>query len=480
MTFVRWCVRMLVIWLAAIVGIPQSGAPVQSPAPAGASLEARVDMMVGRQMTARHIPGLSLGVVRDGTLILARGYGDATLEWKQPATPDTVYLLASLTKQFTATAIILLANEGRLRLDEPLATYVSGTPASWSGITIRHLLTHTAGLKDRFELTPQGRMFMDYTSVQMLDAAEHTATDAPPGAMWQYSDQGYFLLGLVIQQVSGKSYGQFLRERIFDPIGMAATSLHDWAAIVPGRADEYAWNGSMLTGSRRRYQFGVVSHYGVQSTVLDLARYDAALSAGKIASPATLQQMWTPARLNDNTAAELAGIGYGFGWFLERFNAHREVYHGGSTGTCLYRLPDDGLSTIVLTNLEQTSGSDPCGIARMVAAQYVPAIAIVSVPAKPDPDTARGQRLRGILEALALGVAEPGEFTAAAFPVIKAAAAQQAVGFKELGAIQSFELIADDTLVSEVVQYRVRYANATIHLRFVLDGAGRIASMTAR
>jgi hypothetical protein len=190
--------------------------------------------------------------------------------------------------------------------------------------------------------------------------------------------------------------------------------------------------------------------------------------------------MWTPGRLGDGTAAEIAGIGYGFGWFLEKFNGHREVYHAGSTGTCLYRLPDDGVSAIVLTNLEQVSGSDPCFIARAAAAQYVPEIAIVSVPARDDPDTARAKRLRGAVEAFAKGQLDPAIYTPEAFRVISALAPAQAPTFDALGPIQSFQLIADDTLISEVVQYRVRYAQTTRHFRFVLDKAGRIASMTAR
>jgi CubicO group peptidase (beta-lactamase class C family) len=444
-----------------------------------ATVETRVDTIISRQMQMRRIPGLSLGVVKNGELILAKGSGNATLEWKAPATPETVYLLASMTKQFTATAIMMLAAENRLKLDDPIARYVPGAPDSWSNITLRHLLTHTAGLKDRFELM-NGRMFMDYSTAQMLDAAVKTPVDAPPGTKWQYSDQGYFLLGVVIEKASGLSYGQFLRDRVFGPLGMTSTSLHDWRAIVPNRADGYAVAGDSIVGSRRRYQFGLVSHYGVQSTIRDLARFDAGLSAGTVLPLAVQQQMWTPGRLGDGTGAGTAGIGYGFGWFLEKFNGHREIYHGGSTGTCLYRLPDDGVSTIVLTNLEQISGSDPCFIARAVAAQYVPEIAIISVPARDDPDPARSKRLRGAVEAYAKGQLDPALYTAEAYRVISALVPSQQAGFEQLGPIQSFQLVADDTLISQVVRYRVGYAQATLHFRFVLDQAGKIASMTAR
>jgi CubicO group peptidase (beta-lactamase class C family) len=270
---------------------------------------ARVDNFIARQMQMRRIPGLSLGVVKDGILLVEKGYGNATVEWDAPARPETVYLLASMTKPFTSTAIMMLAGAGRLSVDDPVSKYIAGTPASWSGITIRHLLTHTSGLKDRFELTPDGRMFLDYSAAQMLDAAMDTATDAAPGVKWQYSDQGYFLLGIVIEKSSGLSDAQFLRDRIFTPAGMTSTSLHDWAAIVPNRADGYALAGPTLGGSRRRYQFNVVSHFGVQSTIRDLARFDAALSAGTLVSLEAQQQMWTPAPLGDTSGAGSAGIG---------------------------------------------------------------------------------------------------------------------------------------------------------------------------
>lgn len=137
---------------------------------------------------------------------------------------------------------------------------------------------------------------MDYSTAQMLDAAMKTPVDAPPGTKWQYSDQGYFLLGVAIEKASGLSYGQFLRDRVFGPLGMTSTSLHDWRAIVPNRADGYALAGDTIIGSRRRYQFGMVSHYRVQSTVRDLARFDAGLSAGTLLPLAVQKEMWTPGR----------------------------------------------------------------------------------------------------------------------------------------------------------------------------------------
>jgi CubicO group peptidase (beta-lactamase class C family) len=461
--------------LAGALGVSSQQAPDAQAVP----IEQRIDALIERQMAVRHIPGLSLGVVRDGQLVLAKGYGDATLEWTQPATPDTVYLLASMTKQFTAAAIMLLVGDGKVGLDDPLAKYVDAPP-QWTGITVRHLLTHTAGLKDRFEAGQDGRMYLDYTTKQMFDAAARTPVDASPGARWQYSDQGYFLLGMVVEKASGQSYGTFLRDRIFTPAAMTSTTLHNWNLIVRQRADGYGLIGETLVGSRRRYQFALVPHFGVQSTVRDLAKYDAAISAGTILSASIFEQMSTPARLSDGRPADVAGIGYGFGWFLERFRGHREIHHGGSTGTCLYRLPDDKLTVILLTNLEQASGSDPCGIARMVAATYVPAIAIVSVPPLSDTDAARTSRLRAAIEALAKGTPDPADYNPAQFPALQAAARSQRARFESLGPLSTFELIADDAAGSRVLWYRARYRDSTLHFRFVLNAEDRITNIQSR
>jgi hypothetical protein len=190
--------------------------------------------------------------------------------------------------------------------------------------------------------------------------------------------------------------------------------------------------------------------------------------------------MWTPGKLADGQPAEIAGIGYGYGWFLEQFRGHREVHHGGSTGTCLYRLPNDGVSVIVLTNLEQASGSDPCGTARMVAAQYVPDTAIPLVPPIDDPNPQRAARLRGVVEAFAQGKVGADDYTPAALKVIGDAAKVQAAGFAKLGPIESFQLIADDALVRPVVWYRARYASTVLQFRFVLDPTGKVSSLQAR
>jgi CubicO group peptidase (beta-lactamase class C family) len=439
----------------------------------------RLDALVSSHMTARHIPGASIGIVKDGRLVFEKGYGEASLEWHAAATPTTSYLLASVTKQFTAAAIMMLVREGRIALDDTLATYLPDQP-QWARITIRQLLTHTAGLRDRFETDAEGRMWLQYSTADMLAAAARTPLAGAPGAAWQYSDQGYFLLGLIIEKVSGQRYHEFLRARIFTPAGMASTSLHDWNAIVPERADGYALAGGRPIGSRRRYQFALGPHYGVQSTVRDLAKYDAALSSGALLPPNVLEEMWTPGRLADGGPAGVGGIGYGYGWFLERFRGHPLVYHGGSTGVCLYRLPDDAVSVIVLTNLEQVAGSDPCGLARRIAAEYVPAIVIANAPPLSDPDPARTRRLRAALEAFARSAPAAADYTPAAFAILEPMSRQQGPALTALGPVTSFELIADDESGERVVWFRARHGERAVHYRFSLDASGKITSLRAQ
>jgi hypothetical protein len=173
-------------------------------------------------------------------------------------------------------------------------------------------------------------------------------------------------------------------------------------------------------------------------------------------------------------------MGYGLGWFIETFNGRRIVHHGGSTGTCLLRVPADGVSVIVLTNLEQFSGSDPCAIARGVAEVYVPAISVRHAAVIADPDTARSRLLRRAIENFAQGTADSLVYAPSAYPIMKQAAAAQKAMFAQLGPLQAFDLVAIDSLGDKVLHYRARYRDVTIGLRYVLDERGRITSLGAR
>lgn len=297
-----------------------------------------------------HIPGLSVAVVEAGEALFARGYGLENVEVEAPARAETVYEIGSLTKQFTAAAVMALVDDGIVSLDDRLMRFLLGLPVAWDDVTLRHLLSHTSGIRS-------------YTTLP--EFAEHAARDVPheevidlvagypltfaPGTGWEYSNTGYFLLGMVLERLSGKLYCDLLRDRIFAPLGMAATGVYDLHALTANRADGYEWSDGVLTNPDPVSPAWSFATGGLASTVVDLAKWDAALDAGRILKRVTLARMWTPACLADGTPAP-----YGFGWFVDESRGRRRVHHaGGIRGfrAQIMRFPEDRVTAILLCNL---------------------------------------------------------------------------------------------------------------------------------
>jgi len=196
----------------------------------------KVDDFVQAEMQKQRIPGVSLAVVKNGQIILAKGYGYANVEHNVPVKPETIFQSGSIGKQFTATAVMMLVAEGRINLDEKISKYLGDVPDSWQNITVRHLLTHTSGLTDY----PGDFDFRrDYTEAELLKRAQAITPGFKPGEKWQYSNLGYVTLGILIHKVTGQFYGDFLQERIFKPLGMTTTRIISEADIVLNRAAGY-------------------------------------------------------------------------------------------------------------------------------------------------------------------------------------------------------------------------------------------------
>ena len=364
-----------------------------------------VDDYIKTEMERRHIPGAAVAVAREGKLVKARGYGVANVELDVEVTPDSVFELASVTKQFTATAIMVLVEEGKLQLDDPITSHLPPAPETWKPITVRHLLTHTAGfpgLDSGFHALRAGGPRLNYSTAEMFGAAMKDALSFAPGERWQYSDVGYFLLGMIIERESGRRYRDFLEERFFRPLAMKATSLVDHTRIVKHRAAGYTLRNKELVNIRRVSQAELPSYGGVLSTVKDLVTWDAALAAGKVVKPATLAQMWTPVRLNSG-----ASYPYGFGWVVDARRGHRWIHHTGITGTELSYFPDDELTVVVLTNLgrtpEPSNRVNSWGLTYGVAGRYIKSLLVGREKTQKDTDPARTAALREILEAYARG-----------------------------------------------------------------------------
>jgi CubicO group peptidase (beta-lactamase class C family) len=317
----------------------------------------QIDDYIMAQVRQLHIPGVSLAIVRDGRTIKAQGYGFANIELKAPATKDTVYEIGSNTKQFTAAAIMMLVEEGKVRLEDPITKYFPEAPQTWRGITIRHLITHTSGIQNHvavprwldvfrtnlaFETTP--------TRDDLLKMFFKLPLEFQPGETWAYDNTGYYLLGIVIEKASGKSYWQFLDERIFKPLGMTATRSTDPQPIVPNRASGYEWKNDHFENRPVLLPAIGFSAGSLLSTVEDTVKWDGALYGEKLLKKSSLDQMWTATMAKDGADAP---FNYGFGCFIDSYHGNRLVQHSGGTpgfSSVIYRFLDDKLTIIILTN----------------------------------------------------------------------------------------------------------------------------------
>jgi CubicO group peptidase (beta-lactamase class C family) len=330
----------------------------------------QVDDFVRRQIHKRHIPGLSLAVVQDGRVIKAAGYGFANVELRARATPSTVYELASMSKQFAAASILLLVQDGKVSLDAPISRYLEGTPDSWKAITVRRVLTHTSGLPREGIQTTDKNGRADFTREEMWKSAIAMPLIAPPGERFSYSNLGYNLLAMIVEKVSGKPYGEFLQQRIFGPLGMRSSRLNDLHAIIPNRACGYSWSQGKLRIGEATSPTLYFGAGAIVSTVLDLAKWDAALYTDRILNAESRKEMATAVALNNGRTAA-----YGFGWFVGSLEGHPRISHDGLLSgfrTYITRFLNDHLTLIILTN--QSSLNDPGTVANGVAREYLPGL----------------------------------------------------------------------------------------------------------
>jgi D-alanyl-D-alanine carboxypeptidase len=324
----------------------------------------KVDDYVKAEMEKQHIPGVSIAVVKEGKIIKVEGYGMANVELNVPARPDTVYKIGSVSKQFIASGIMMLIQEGKISLDDNISKFLEGTPDTWKDITIRHLLTHTSGIV---------REAPGFDPLKIQNDADVIKTAYPlplrfaPGEKWEYCNVGYFSLAEIIRKVTGKSWGDYLGEHMFMPAGMSATRTTTIADLVQNRANGYVWRNGKLQNAE--IYFALRPSGAFLSSVLDLAKWDAALYTDKFLKSSVREQMWTPVKLNNGTNHP-----YGFGWELSPIAGHKRVHHGGSLPgfrAAMARFVDDKLTVVVLTN---SDNANPAAIALNIAALYIPGL----------------------------------------------------------------------------------------------------------
>ncbi len=440
-----------------------------------------VDEYVKARMRNLHIPGASLAVVRDGQIVKAQGYGIADLELNAPATKATVYEIGSNTKQFTAAAVMMLVEEGKVSLDDAITKYFPEAPETWGRITVRHLLSHTSGIQNHVAVP--GYMGIFKTDLllettpprdELLEMFFKLPLEFQPGETWAYDNTGYYLLGIIVEKASGMSFWQFLDERIFKPLSMTATRNTDPRPVVPNRASGYEWVNNAFENRPVLIPAIGFSAGSLLSTAEDMARWDAALSTEKVLKKASLETMWAPARTNDGTAAS---FNYGFGWFVDTYHGRRLVQHSGGTpgfSSTIYRFMDDRLTVILLTNHSDKILDQ---LAIDIAGIYEPALK--RPQGKTDPDPKTSLLLRGALSELLQGKHDPALFTSPMRIFLSTATGKGFwQWFASHGELESFTFSGrEDAGDGRLLRYKVVLGGNPYWLSVNVTGDGRIAQI---
>jgi CubicO group peptidase (beta-lactamase class C family) len=316
-------------------------------------------------------PGAAVLVIKDGKILFERGYGVADLRTQEKIGPRTNFRLASLTKQFTAMSILLLAHDGKLRLDEPLTEIFPDFPAYGKTITIRHLLNHTSGLLNYEDLMPApepGEMFQIKDAGVLAIMKRQTTMKFPPGTKWEYSNSGYAVLAMIVEKVSSEPFGQFLHERIFAPLRMNGTLAYEKGKNeVPHRAFGYSPVNGGWQETDQSPTSAVLGDGGIYTSLEGMAKWDAALREHSLLSESQFRAAVTPVKVPGVEGPDHEPAEYGFGWFLDSYQGHSRMWHYGETvgfRTAIQRFGKDGLTVVVLSN---RADADAMGLSLKVA-----------------------------------------------------------------------------------------------------------------
>ena len=347
--------RVFVLTILAFLAVLTTGSRAQVATASAPSSDAviveRVDEYMRAEMRANGFNGTIL-LARKGKPIVARGYGAANAEWNIPTTPRTKFRLGSITKQFTSMAVLQLQEQGKLKVQDPICQYVTPCPDAWKPVTIHHLLTHTSGIPS-YTNSPSymATMMVPKTVDQMVAGFRDLPLEFEPGAQYKYNNSGYFLLGVLLEKVTGQSYERVLGDQIFTPLGMQDSGYDRPTRILPGRASGYSRQGSELTNAPYLDMVQPFAAGALYSTVEDLLKWDQALYTDRLLPAAARSTMFTAFK-----------GGYAYGWAAPEPSpqtfGRRQVGHGGGINgfsTMIIRLIDDNITSIVLSNVQQAA-----------------------------------------------------------------------------------------------------------------------------
>jgi CubicO group peptidase (beta-lactamase class C family) len=423
--------------LACVAGAGFATAASEPAATIDAPRLARAEQLVRAEMERQRIPGLAIAIIDHGRVVLARGYGFANLEHEVPVTAATLFQSGSVGKQFTAAAIMLLAEDGRLSIDDPITRFLPEAPPEWSAIRIRHLLTHTSGIREYGD-DADFDVRRSYTDDGLVRMACALPREFQPGERFSYSNTGYLLLGAIASRVGGRHYSEQLRDRVFRPLGMPSARLIDEAAIIPHRAAGYRiLDGKLANAQWIAPEQNTTGDGSLYLSLDDMIAWAQGLRAGKVLKAESWREVYAPVVLNSGNSYP-----YGFGWDVYDFNGQGVLEHGGAVygfKTRITRYLGDDLAIIVLANLEQ---ADAGRIVHRVAAIVRDDLRPAPRRAIADPDPTREAALRLFMQRAASG-----NLTAADLPHVRggfqpATATAWRDDFKGLGELRTLELTA--------------------------------------
>jgi CubicO group peptidase (beta-lactamase class C family) len=427
---------------------------VSSIALAQDHVQSRIDSVVKAEMARQKIPGVAVAVIKGSEVMLARGFGEANVEHHVPVTPQTVFQSGSVGKQFTSTAVMLLVQDGKLALTDSITTFFPNAPASWKGITVRHLLTHTSGIPDY--TTDAFDYRRDYTEDDIVQMASKLTPEFPPGSRWNYSNTGYALLGIIIHKVSGQFYGDVLRERVFKPLGMRSARVISEADIVPHRAAGY----ELVKGELKNQEWvsptlNTTADGSLYLSLQDYIAWDRGLRAKKILSPESWATVFTPVTLTSGKRYP-----YGFAWSIDTVAGKLRIHHGGAWQgfqTYISRYIGDDMTVVALSNL---GASQPGAIVDGIAGILDPALAAKLPKPIADHEPKVRAQLETILEATRDGRLSPNDFAyvrAGFFPAAAKAYQEMLAGVGKPDSVTLFE--RDELGDDRIYRYEVRYGD---------------------
>ena len=439
------------------------------------NISLKIDEYINNEMRSQKIPGVAVAVIRDGRIVLAKGYGLSNLEHQIPVKPETVFQSGSLGKAFTVTAVMMLVADGKISLNDNLKKYFADAPKEWDNITIQHLLEHTSGMTGYPE---QFDFRIDRSEEDLYNSIKSIPLAFKFGEKRGYSNLGFVLLGILIKKVTGRFYGDFLNERIFQPLNMTTARVISEADIISNRASGYRLVNDQLKNQEWvAPSLNTTADGALYLSILDVAKWEAALNSQKLLTEKSYKAMWTNLITNDGLQQP-----YGFSWQIERINGKLIIEHSGGWqgfNANFSRYPAQKLAVIVFTNLR---GVNPINLTRGIQEIYQPELSIVGAIPIPDKEPRITEFVKDLVQKISTKGLTADLFVPPGGDEILPNAHHAAEEFGSYGELKKIELVdrQENSNGSRIFHYRLGYERKAVIFSVGLTPNGKINSVALR